>query len=54
VTGVQTCALPILLGIGDVAGKYYLPSLGAFAIYTIVIAVLLWRPQGLFTRGGTR
>jgi len=44
----------LLLGIGDVAGKYYLPSLGAFAIYTIVIAVLLWRPQGLFTRGGTR
>lgn len=44
----------ILLGIGDVAGKYYLPQFGAFAIYTIMIAVLIWRPQGLFSRGSTR
>jgi branched-chain amino acid transport system permease protein len=40
----------ILLGIGDVAGKYYMPRLGAFIIYTIMIAVLIWRPQGLFGR----
>ena len=40
----------ILLGIGDVAGKYYAPKLGAFVIYTIMIAVLIWRPQGLFAR----
>jgi branched-chain amino acid transport system permease protein len=40
----------ILLGIGDVAGKYYMPKLGAFIIYTIMIAVLIWRPQGLFGR----
>jgi branched-chain amino acid transport system permease protein len=40
----------ILLGVGDVAGKYYLPRAGAFIIYTIMIAVLLWRPQGLFGR----
>jgi branched-chain amino acid transport system permease protein len=40
----------LLLGIGDVAGKYYFPKLGAFVIYTIMIAVLLWRPQGLFSR----
>ena len=40
----------ILLGIGDVAGKYYMPTLGAFIIYTIMIAVLIWRPQGLFAR----
>jgi branched-chain amino acid transport system permease protein len=44
----------ILLGIGDVAGKYYLPNLGAFIIYTIMIVVLIWRPQGLFARGATR
>jgi branched-chain amino acid transport system permease protein len=42
----------LLLGIGDVASKYYVPTLGAFAIYTMMIAVLLWRPQGLFARGG--
>jgi branched-chain amino acid transport system permease protein len=40
----------ILLGIGDVAGKYYAPKLGAFVIYTIMIVVLIWRPQGLFAR----
>ena len=44
----------ILLGIGDVAGKYYLPTLGAFIIYTIMIVVLIWRPQGLFARGTSR
>jgi branched-chain amino acid transport system permease protein len=44
----------ILLGIGDVAGKYYFPKLGAFIIYTIMIVVLLWRPQGLFARATSR
>ncbi|MBO0756023.1 MAG: branched-chain amino acid ABC transporter permease [Bradyrhizobiaceae bacterium] len=40
----------IVLGIADVAGKYYVPTLGAFVIYTIMIVVLIWRPQGLFGR----
>jgi branched-chain amino acid transport system permease protein len=40
----------ILLGIGDVAGKYYVPTLGAFVIYTIMIVVLILRPHGLFGR----
>ncbi len=40
----------LLLGIADVAGKYYLPALGAFVIYCVMVAVLLWRPQGLFGR----
>jgi len=44
----------ILLGIGDVAGKYYVPKLGAFVIYAIMIVVLIWRPQGLFARGAAR
>jgi branched-chain amino acid transport system permease protein len=44
----------LLLGIGDVAGKYYFPTLGAFVIYTIMIVVLIWRPQGLFARGSAR
>jgi branched-chain amino acid transport system permease protein len=42
----------LLIGIGDVAGKYYVPELGAFAIYTIMVAVLIVRPQGLFGRAG--
>jgi len=41
----------ILLGIGDVAGKYYAPRFGGFVIYTIMIVVLVLRPQGLFARG---
>jgi branched-chain amino acid transport system permease protein len=44
----------LLLGIADVAGKYYVPRLGAFVIYTIMIVVLIWRPQGLFVRKGAR
>ena len=44
----------LLLGIGDVAGKYYVPKLGAFVIYTIMIVVLIWRPQGLFGRATAR
>jgi branched-chain amino acid transport system permease protein len=43
-------AAAVLLGIGDVAGKYYLPEFGAFAIYTIMIAMLVWRPRGLLAR----
>ena len=43
-------AASLLIGIADVAGKYYVPKLGAFVIYTIMIVVLLWRPQGLFGR----
>jgi len=57
----------ILLGIADVAGKYYgghdtkigeivihIPDIGAFVIYTIMIVVLILRPQGLFARGTAR
>ena len=40
----------LLLGIADVAGKYYVPQIGGFIIYTLMIVVLLIRPQGLFTR----
>jgi branched-chain amino acid transport system permease protein len=39
-----------LLGIGDVAGKYFVPEIGSFLIYLILVAVLLWRPLGLFGR----
>jgi branched-chain amino acid transport system permease protein len=39
-----------LLGISDVAGKYYFPQLGAFLIYLVMIAILMWRPAGLLGR----
>jgi branched-chain amino acid transport system permease protein len=50
ITGPLLAAL--LLGIADVAGKYYIPKLGAFIVYSVMIAILIWRPQGLFVRSG--
>lgn len=40
----------LLLGVADVAGKYYLPQIGAFIIYAIMVVILIFRPQGLFGR----
>jgi len=39
-----------LLGVTDMAGKYYFPELGAFLIYLVMVALLMWRPVGLFGR----
>ena len=50
ITGPLLAAL--LLGIADVMGKYYAPKLGAFVVYTLMIVILLLRPQGLFVRAG--
>ena len=50
ITGPLLAAL--LLGVADVAGKYYLPKLGAFIVYCLMLAILMWRPQGLFVRQG--
>jgi len=52
ITGPLWAAL--LLGIADVAGKYYMPKLGSFIVYSLMIAILIWRPQGLFVRKGGR
>jgi branched-chain amino acid transport system permease protein len=40
----------LFIGIADTAFKYWLPGLGAFFIYALTMALLLWRPQGLFGR----
>jgi branched-chain amino acid transport system permease protein len=50
ITGPLLAAL--LLGIADVTGKYYIPKLGAFIVYSLMIVILIWRPQGLFVRKG--
>jgi branched-chain amino acid transport system permease protein len=52
ITGPLVAAL--VLGIADVFGKYYVPKLGSFIVYSLMIAILLWRPQGLFVRQGGR
>jgi branched-chain amino acid transport system permease protein len=43
-------AAAVVIGISDMAGKYYFPALGAFLIYLVMVAVLMWRPTGLFGR----
>jgi branched-chain amino acid transport system permease protein len=44
----------LLLGVLDVARKYYAPSIGAFIIYGVMVVTLIVRPQGLFARGDAR
>jgi branched-chain amino acid transport system permease protein len=44
----------LILGICDVAGKYYVPQIGAFVIYAVMVATLIFRPQGLFGRGAAK
>lgn len=39
-----------IVGVCDVAGKYFLPEAGAFIIYAIMVGLLMWRPQGLLGR----
>ena len=43
-------AAAMLLGISDTAGKYYVPAIGAFLIYLVMISLLMWRPLGLLGR----
>jgi branched-chain amino acid transport system permease protein len=45
-----TFAGAILLGISDMAGKYYFPAIGSFMIYLVMISLLMWRPAGIFGR----
>lgn len=40
----------ILLGVADIAGKYYIPQIGAFIIYAVMVIALIFRPHGLFSR----
>ena len=40
----------MLLGVADVAGKYYVPEIGAFIIYVLMVVLLIARPDGLFAR----
>ena len=37
----------LILGVFDVAGKYYVPQLGSFVIYVVMVAMLLVFPRGL-------
>jgi len=54
VGGAGTISGPLLaaivLGVFDVAGKYYVPSLGAFVIYALMVVLLILFPSGLISR----
>jgi branched-chain amino acid transport system permease protein len=40
----------IILGVFDVAGKYYVPEVGAFVIYALMVVLLILFPAGLMRR----
>jgi branched-chain amino acid transport system permease protein len=46
-----TLLAAIILGICDVLGKYYVPQVGAFLLYAVMVSLLLMRPSGLVRRG---
>ena len=52
ITGSLVASL--ILGVVDVAGKYYVPEVGSFLIYTVMVVTLVFRPQGLFGRKAAR
>ena len=54
VGGAGTLAGPLaaalVLGVLDVAGKYYVPQAGAFVIYAAMVALLIVFPRGILGR----
>ena len=46
ITGSFIAAM--LIGVSNIAGTYYAPEFGAFFIYVVMVAVLMWKPAGLF------
>jgi branched-chain amino acid transport system permease protein len=40
----------LILGVFDVAGKYYVPQVGSFVIYVVMVVMLILFPQGLVGR----
>lgn len=51
---VGSLVASLILGVVDVAGKYYVPQIGAFLIYAVMVVMLVLRPQGLFGRRAAR
>ncbi len=42
----------LLVGLADTFGKVLIPEFASVAVYAVMAVILLWRPQGLFGRGG--
>jgi branched-chain amino acid transport system permease protein len=47
---VGSLVASLILGVIDNLGKYYVPQMGAFFIYAVMVLTLIFRPQGLFGR----
>ncbi len=45
-----TVFVAVFVGIVDTAARYFLPDSGAFSIYVLLIVLIVWRPDGLFSR----
>ena len=45
-----TLIAALILGVFDVAGKYYVPQVGAFVIYALMVLLLILFPAGLYGR----
>jgi branched-chain amino acid transport system permease protein len=43
-------AAAMLLGVSDIAGKYYVPALGSILIYLVMTVLIVLRPAGIFGR----
>jgi branched-chain amino acid transport system permease protein len=43
----------LIVGVVETAGRYLLPQFGAFAIYLLLITLMVWRPDGLLARPRT-
>jgi branched-chain amino acid transport system permease protein len=43
-------AAAALLGISDIACKYFIPQFGSFLVYALMVTLLFFRPLGLFGR----
>ncbi len=48
---VGSAVAAVALGVFDVVGKYYIPDLGGFLIYGLMVVLLLVFPGGLIRRG---
>jgi branched-chain amino acid transport system permease protein len=47
---IGSFAAAALLGVADVAGKFFVPEIGSFLIYLLLVGILFIRPNGLFGR----
>jgi branched-chain amino acid transport system permease protein len=40
----------MLLGVSDIAGKYYVPAIGSSRISLVMTVLIMLRPAGIFGR----